>query len=218
MSRAFRLPIAILTLTLVSGVASASPLLVNGGFETGNFSGWNVTGGPCEFVLKDIASQSTCTGVDPGTDPGPRDGTYAAYLGQAGSLGSISQTIATTVGTSYDVQFYLANTSLGGDTNPNEFQVLWNGAPILTEIDLPVSGYQEYNILETATGTSATLEFAAQQNPAYFVLDDVSVTDPPAPVPEPATLALFAGGLAVLRMRRGRTPAPASPVLDPSPV
>jgi hypothetical protein len=205
MSNVFRLSLTLLALTLLSSVASASPLVVNGGFDTGSFSGWTVTGGPCEFVLTSIASQSTCTGVDAGTDPGAYSGTYAAYLGQSGSPGSISQTIATTPGTSYDLQFFLANTSytpLGG-TTPNQFEVLWNGGAVLEETNLPVSGYQEYNLLETATGASTTLEFDAQQNPAYFVLDDISVTDPPpSPTPEPASLALFGGGLAVIRMRR----------------
>jgi hypothetical protein len=202
MPKAFRLSIALVTLTLLSTVASASPLLVNGGFETGNFSGWTVSGGPCQFVLASISDQSTCTGVTPGTDPGAESGTYAAYLGQYGYLGSISQTFATTVGTSYDVQFYLADTSFGDNANTNQFEVAWNGASIFSETDVPVSGYQEYNILVDATTTSTTLAFEAQQNPAYLVLDNVSVTDPPAPVPEPATLALFGGGLAVIRMRR----------------
>jgi hypothetical protein len=182
---------------------------VNGGFETGDFTGWTVTGGPCEFVLGNIGGQSTCTGVDPGTDPGARSGSFAAYLGQAGSLGSISQTLATTAGTTYDLLFGLANTSnasLGG-TDPNQFQVMWNGASVFNQYNLPASGYQMYDLSVVASGASTTLEFDAQQNPAWFVLDDVSVT--PTPTPEPPMLALFGLGLglAVVSAYRGRVAA-----------
>jgi hypothetical protein len=189
---------------LLATRAWASPLVVNGGFESGNFSGWTLTGGPCEFVLSHISGQGTCTGIDSGGDPGAHSGTYAAYFGQYGFAAGISQTITTTPGTWYDLTFSLANTSYAplGGTTPNEFQVGWNGTTVFDQHDMPVSGYKLYDFLVFATGTHTTLSFAGQQNPAYFVLDDVSVT--PVGTPEPATLALVGMGFATFAARRRR--------------
>jgi hypothetical protein len=193
---------------LLATRAWASPLVVNGGFETGNFSGWTVTGGPCEFVLPNIASQGICTGIDSGGDPRAHSGIDAAYLGQYGSLAGISQTIATTPGTTYDLQFWLANTNYAplGGTTPNQFQVTWNGATVFNSNNMPVSGYKLYDFSLLATGTQTVLSFIGQQNPAYFVLDDVSLTpsDPVRGTPEPGTLALVGVGAATLAARRRR--------------
>jgi hypothetical protein len=166
--------------------------IVNGGFETGDFTGWTVTGGPCEFVLSSIGGQSICTGIDAGTDPGAHSGNDAAYLGQYGSLGTLSQTVATTAGATYDLEFWLASTSFGGlgGSSPNQFEVLWNGTPVFNQINVAVEGYQRSNLTLLATGTSGVLTFASQHNPAYFVVDSVSLEQ----VPEPATISLLATG------------------------
>ena len=71
----------VLALALLSrGVAQAN-LVENGGFETGDFSGWEVTSdtahGGCQRVGSDV---TVCGAVD--LDPGPHGGGFAAYLGQ----------------------------------------------------------------------------------------------------------------------------------------
>jgi hypothetical protein len=199
-SRLMRFLLALSAVVVVPRLAAAGPinLVQNGGFETGSFSSWTVTG-PCQFVLASIAS-SGCSGLD--VDPKPYDGKYAAYLGAAmGTGGSLSQSISTTAGASYELRFDLANTiftGLGGVT-PNQLTVSFDGTPLLSWNNHGVTPYTEFvfaNLL--ATGPSTQLMFQSGQNPAYFLLDDVSVVQ----TPEPSTLALIGVAIAGASGRR----------------
>ena len=97
-----------LVLMMLPGLALSAPLVANGDFETGDFTGWTQSG------------NLGFTGV--GTSP-VHSGTYAAFLGPVGSLGYLSQILTTSPGGIYDLSFWLEN---GGGT-PNEFQVTWGG-------------------------------------------------------------------------------------------
>ncbi|MBS1854120.1 MAG: PEP-CTERM sorting domain-containing protein [Acidobacteria bacterium] len=172
--------------------------MTNGGFETGDFTGWTVTGG-CILVS---ASESTLAppcnaGVD--TDPGPHGGRYAAYFGDP-LLGSISQSFDTTVGQGYVISFYLANTSFGGLAAPNSMDVTLDGNTLLTVTNSGTFPYLLYTYSTVATSTSSTLTFSASQNPAFWVLDDVTVS----PVPEPGPVLLMGTGLIGLGARERR--------------
>jgi PEP-CTERM motif len=188
-SRLMRLLLALSAVVVIPSLAAAGPinLVQNGGFETGNFSSWTVTG-PCQFVLASITS-SGCSGVD--VDPKAFDGKYAAYLGAAeGTGGTLSQTVSTTTGAFYNVSFDLANTSfagLGGVT-PNQLTVMFGGNTLLNWTNQGTFPYTQFVFSNLqATGNSMQLLFKSGQNPAYFLLDDVSVTQ----TPEPSTLALI---------------------------
>src|SRR5579862_5380244 len=90
--------------------AAKADLIVNGGFETGNFSGWTLSG------------NTGFTGVSgPGFNDGfvnnPNSGNFFAFLGPVGSDGFLSQTFSDTAGKTLHVSFFLAN---DGDT-PNDF-------------------------------------------------------------------------------------------------
>ena len=112
--------------------------------------------------------------MDDGSNSGitPHSGSYEAALGAVGSLSYLSQTLATTAGTSYLLSFWL--NSPDGQT-PNEFQVSWNGTTLFDETDLPAIGWTNLQFVVTATGTSTVLQFGAQDDPSYLALDDVSV-------------------------------------------
>ena len=162
-------------------IANAS-IVVNGGFETGDFTGWTLAGS-CSGVG---TTNPVCTPLD--TDPGPHSGVDAAYLG-SGSGGALSQILTTVAGDFYDLNFWVAITTIGGAATPNAFSVIWDGNTLFSATNLPAAPYAQFSFTGLiASGASTTLQFLADNSPADFVLDDVVVT----PVPEPSTFLLCA--------------------------
>jgi len=181
---------AVAAAALVAGGSQAAVnLITNGSFETGDFTGWTVTGGTPQAV--------ECCGFD---GFNAEDGTYFAALGAVGTDGFVSQTFADTPGATYEASFYLAN---DGDL-PNDFGVTGPGGLSLpTMFDQPASPYTFYFGFFTGSG-SDTITFNARNDPGYWALDNVVVTG--AAVPEPAAWASMILGLglagAALRRRK----------------
>src|SRR5579871_1244090 len=140
--------------------AVSGNLVTNGDFETGDSSGWTLTG------------NTGFTGVNQGEGASPHGGSDAFSFGAIGSDSILSQTIATTPGAYYEVDFWLENQG----APPNDFTALWNGTQLLSLANEGPFGYHEYSFDVLATGTSTTLEFDGRQDPSWFQLDDVSVT------------------------------------------
>jgi len=178
--------LAIVVSALVGTAANAN-IVTNGGFETGDFTGWT-QGGDTSF-----------TGVD---DSNPHSGTYEAFLGPVESSGTLSQTLATIPGDTYSIDFWLENDDTTGN---NFFSVSFDGQ-ILTSITNASSfGYTEFNFALPASTSSTVLEFTAFNPASFWFLDDVSVTDTSNAVPEPLTVSILGAGLAgaaVLRRRK----------------
>jgi hypothetical protein len=156
-------------------------LIVNCGFETGDFTGWT------------LAGNDGFTGVS-GTFEGtaPNSGNSQAFLGAVGSDALLSQTFATTVGTNYAVSFYMAG--FGGE--PSNFTATFNSDTLLSLNPAPDQSYTLYSYDVLATQASSTLLFAVQNNPSYQLLDDVSVAA--ATTPEPSFYVLLSGALLAL--------------------
>lgn len=173
-----------LAAALVAGPAQAQ--LVNGGFETGDLSGWTL-GGDTGFI-----------GV---AEAIGRSGNFGAFFGPE-NIGSIAQSFATVAGVGYRVNFWLA---LDDSAVPNSFSWSWNGATqglVLT--DAAAFNYTSFSLVVTASSALSTLQFNFSNPASFWRLDDVAVSV----VPEAPSHALMALGLlavaAAHSLRHGR--------------
>src|SRR4029077_10049470 len=91
MNRKTPLLIAVLASAAVS--AHAQNLLTNPGFETGDFTGWTLSG---DTSFCSVSTQH------------PHSGSFSARLAGLPGTGFLDQTITTVVGQSYHVDFWLA--------------------------------------------------------------------------------------------------------------
>jgi len=171
--------------------SQAAPAINNGDFETGDFTGWTLTGDTDFNVV---------------TSDAPHTGTYGALFGQQGNAASIVQSIATETGHSYAISFWLGN--LGGSINNpatvSDFAVLANNASLLQLSDKSATDYTQYTVSFTASSSSSALAFSLRQDETYWLLDDVTITDTTSPVPEPSAYLMLGMGLGLLALQRRR--------------
>lgn len=169
-------------------------LVQNGDFETGDFTGFSVSG--------------SNTRVDSGAGIG---GSYAASFGDINpNIGILSQDLLTTVGQQYFLTFFAQTPEFGitspGDTGqPNVLLVTFGGRPVSAFSVPDADGFTQYSYTVTATSSISTLAFYLSNNPDYTQLDNISVT----PVPEASTtvsfgllLALGLGGVLVAARKK----------------
>jgi hypothetical protein len=128
----------------------------------------------------DVAGTNALPGASDGLFV--HSGLYGAYLGQFPADGSLSQTVATTVGQRYVISFWLTSVPYQGSTTPNDFSAFWNNSALYFETNLPAFDWTNMQFVVPATSTSATLEFNFNNVPGAFGLDDVRVEPVPAPV------------------------------------
>jgi hypothetical protein len=128
----------------------------------------------------------------------PYEGAYFASTSCSFFYCTLSQTIPTTVGSTYDLTFAF-NPGAGAYAGPEagtiaDTQVYWNGN-LVQDISGGNLGWSVYAIDGlTATSASTTLLFSGYQNPTYNGVDAVSVSA----VPEPSTWAMLLLGFAGL--------------------
>ena len=150
-----------------------SGLVVNGGFETGDFTGW--------YLTNSVTTPGTTVDQSQALD-----GSYGADFSQVGSLDYLSQNLTTKPNVAYVLSFWL--NSPDGLT-PSEFLASWNGTTLFDQTSLPAVGWTNLQFIVTSTTASAVLLFGGQNDNSDFGLDDVSVT--PA---RPGLSALVASG------------------------
>lgn len=170
----------------VDAAVPGGQLVENGGFETGNFSSWGESGNFSDCSVS-------------GSPPAVHSGLYGALLGSSGSLGYLSQTLATVPGQVYLLSLWLDSPD---GLSPNEFMVGWNGTPLLDQTDIGAIGWTNLQFYVTATGTNTVLEFGFRDDQSFLGLDDIAVSalasagGPPMILSQPASQLAQSGGTA----------------------
>jgi VPDSG-CTERM motif len=161
-------------------------LITNGGFETGDFTGWTHSSGFVEGETHGIP---------------PHSGHFQAFW----FTGALHQSVATTPGASYTISFFLAFSGVPLFTSPG-FSVNWGGVTILQLSNPDRFGYRAISFIVTASDPSTELLFHFQTNfpVGGWHLDDVRVNPR---VPDGGSTVSLLGcallGLAALRRKLG---------------
>ena len=121
------------------GLLVNQALVQNGGFETGDFTGWTLSG------------NTTYMSVASGNSQFVHSGTYGAAMGPSGSLGFLSQTLTTVAGQNYLLSFWLDSPNIAGTLTPNEFTVAWNGNTLTEMVNIGKIGWTNLQFIVTAT-------------------------------------------------------------------
>jgi hypothetical protein len=169
----------------------AGNLVLNCGFESGDFTSWTLTGNDVPGELNNLY------GVE-GSDPfagDPNSGTSQAFFSDLpANATTLSQTLATVVGQTYIVTFYLAEATEGPGTLSDDALVKFGASTVENLSNLSDQGYTKYTADIVATSGSTTLSFVMGNETGEFLVDDVSVA---AATPEPATIPVIGGLLLV---------------------
>jgi PEP-CTERM motif len=174
---------AALALSLCSGsVLAQANIVVNGSFESG-LTSWSTS----NFLLQ---------GFDFGIDSAAHSGSNAFFGGAIDGLGFLNQSLATTAGSTYNVDFWLASDGF----LTNQLRVVVNGQTILSRDDTLLQPYSAYHTTFVANGAVSQLQFGFRNDSGLLHLDDVAV----AAVPEPEISLMMAIGLGALAFARRR--------------
>ena len=153
--------------------ASHANLIVNGGFETGDFSGWKLGNGTghaigINFLVGSERSEHH------GSGDMAHHGLGEALFGGIGGDVTLSQSVATNANEHYTVDFWLMNDTAASPGKHgfggNDFSASWNGValmPTIVNADKS-SGYTEYQFDVTGAAGHSTLEFSARNDDGFL--------------------------------------------------
>ena len=169
-------PSLLLALCCAAGIAARPTTVlgqsvVNGGFETGDFTGWTQGG---NFYPNDVVFPPN--GINDAAHH-PHSGNWQGWFGANPTSSFLSQSVNLFSGSIYTVDFWLASPASGTAF----FQVDFGGVTLTNSLTqgstLGAFAYQEftYSVTNLPAGP-ADLKFTFENTPDWFLLDDVSVT------------------------------------------
>jgi hypothetical protein len=176
----------------VVGSAHAAEFLQNGSFETGDFSGWILTG-----PSADIFVEPNSFGY------GAQSGNFYVYAGPPSSTpGNLSQTFADTPGQHLNISGWAIGDTFHLPDNLGQVSYFFDGV-LLGSPDLSSGKYTQSKFQVTATG-SDTFSIQFSNDTSFNGLDNFSVAT--AGVPELSTWVLSLMGFVGLGLlaRTGR--------------
>ena len=195
-------------LIALMGPASATEYLANGGFESGDFSGWDLENSPAADDAV-VATDNGFLGLNYGAEKGDW---YFVSAVSTQTPSSLSQTFSDIKGQ----QLTVSGWAIGDPNTPDgygEITYFFNnqelGAPTVTKT------WTQSTFHVTATGSDIfTIQFG--DNGSFIGLDEFSVSSgglsTSRVVPEPTTWAMMLigfAGLGYAGYRRAREPRPA---------
>lgn len=222
---------ALATTAVALAPQTASAQFLNPGFELpavspggttifgggSTINGWTVLG---PQVMQVSTTYTESNGVTNGTLLfNSHSGLASMDLTGAGNWGvtsGVQQSLATTIGQSYNLSFWLGKaTGNGYYATPSTIDLSINGGTRISfsnSNNTPdVIDWQQFTYGFVATGASTEITFfngTASSANNFVGLDDVSISNASTVVPEPATVVLLAAGLAcVAGVARRRTAA-----------
>jgi hypothetical protein len=170
--------LAVAALVAITGLAHASEYLQNGGFETGDLTGWNLVGNPGSTFV-----EPTTFGYLGG------GGNYYVYAGPpSSSPGILSQTFLDVAGELLTVSGSAIGDTFNLPDNLGEVSYYFDGI-LLGSPDLSGGSWTESTYHVTATG-SDTFSINYANDRSYNGLDNFSVTNNIPTIPEPSTWVL----------------------------
>ena len=195
----------ILNLALLVGCIATSPvhanLVTNGGFETGDFTGWTAS----VWQVSDLdphsglsAALNFCAGP-PCTDPTSPNSAF------------LFQDLATIPGGIYNLSFWF-NTGFF-PTEGSELKVLWGSQQVADFVNVDTNDDYQHSVVTNLTATSAStrLKFLGRQDPAILFLDDIDVEAVLInAIPEPAPVGVTLAGLLMIGAAAGFLPGSTS--------
>jgi hypothetical protein len=179
----------------VAGFTLALPvfggnLVFNGGFETGNFSGWTV---PPNVPMQ---INFAVTGTAASSHSGNR---YAQLSSSSLQFMSTTLPLLTTAGQDYELRFWLRSTA---GLLTRTITVRWEDQVVLHQQFGAIQAlpWTEFTVPLHANFTGSFLEFGQANFPGEYHIDDISVV--PVPAPGVATILLVGSAFTMRRRRR----------------